>query len=178
MSFTTPSGKVLRLSLVVAMARNGLIGRGGALPWHITEDLRFFKSLTTGHTVLMGRTTFNSIGKALPRRLNLVLTSDKHGLPTAAELIACSNAAEALALAAEVMTIWGDEIFVIGGAKVYASCFEYCDRSVMTQVNGDFEGDTFFPEDILAQIRSWPSQELANFPEASTPFRVLEYRRP
>jgi dihydrofolate reductase len=126
------------VSLIVAMARNGVIGRANALPWRLPADLRRFKSLTLGKPVLMGRRTFESIGRPLTGRVNLVLTRDAHWAVDGT--LAVRTMAEALAQAHDCA-----ELVVIGGAEVYALALPLARRIYLTQVQADVPGDTFFP---------------------------------
>jgi dihydrofolate reductase len=121
------------------MARNGVIGRGNAMPWHLPADLKRFKALTLGKPILMGRKTYESIGRALPGRDNLVLTRarDWH----AAGVTVVHSVADALQRAAA-----SSELAVIGGAEVYQLTLPLARRIYLTQVLADVDGDTFFPE--------------------------------
>ena len=125
----------MRLAIIAAIARNRVIGKEGKLPWHISEDLRRFKNITIGHAVLMGRKTYESIGRPLPDRRNAVLSSSAlSGVETFATI------ADALrALSGE------DVVFVIGGASVFAALLERADELYLTLIHRDVEGDTFFP---------------------------------
>ena len=126
------------LSLVVAMADNGVIGRDGALPWHLPDDLRHFKAVTLGKPVLMGRRTFESIGRPLPGRRNIVLSG---GAPIAiAGIETQPTLAAALAACGEVA-----EVCVIGGAGLYAAALPLAHRLHLTQVHGPVTGDVYFP---------------------------------
>jgi dihydrofolate reductase len=128
-----------RLSIIVAMARNRTIGRNNSLPWHCPEDLQRFKFLTTGHCLIMGHNTFDSIGRPLPGRTTVVLSRDP-GLKIEGCLIAHSLP-EALSLCS------GDsEAFVIGGAQIYAQALEVADTLYLTEIQQDFDGDVYFPE--------------------------------
>ncbi len=123
------------LALIAAIGKNRVIGKAGRLPWHISEDLKRFKRLTTGHTVLMGRKTFESIGTPLSNRRNVVITS--HPLPNVETYPSVDAALQALA---------GEErVFVIGGAHLYAQTLDRADELYLTLVEGEYEGDTFFP---------------------------------
>lgn len=127
------------ISLVVAMDRNRLIGSGNALPWHLTADLRHFKKLTMGHPVVMGRRTWESIGKPLPGRTNIVLTRQKdYEAPGAVVVDSIESAKEQAGDQAELM--------VIGGAELYRQALAEADRIYLTEVHAEFEGDTYFPE--------------------------------
>jgi dihydrofolate reductase len=125
----------LTLALIVAIGKNRVIGVNGKLPWHISEDLKRFKRLTTGHTVLMGRKTFESIGKPLVNRRNVVVTS-KH-IPDIETYNSVDEALKALANQ--------DKVFVIGGGQIYAQLLERADELYLTFVENELEGDTFFP---------------------------------
>lgn len=127
------------VTIVAAVAANGVIGRDGALPWHLPDDLRHMKRLTTGHVLVMGRRTFDSIGRPLPQRTTVVVTRqpDWHveGVLTAASV------PEALARAAEV----DEEVFVLGGHEVFRDAIPVADRMVISQVDARPDGDTVFP---------------------------------
>ena len=123
------------LVLVVARARNGVIGRGNGLPWHLPEDLRRFKSLTLGKPVLMGRKTHEAIGRPLPGRVNIVLTRDPHW--TAPGVTTAHDLDEAFAAAGPAA-----EIMVIGGAELYRQLLPHASRIELTEVAADVDGDT------------------------------------
>ena len=128
-----------RIYLVAAVAKNGVIGAGGNLPWHLPEDLRHFKKLTLGHPVIMGRRTWESLGKPLPGRENIVI-SRRTGYEAPGASVAASLEA-AIALCA------GEPVaFVIGGAEIYAAALPLADGLVLTEIQMDYEGDTRFPE--------------------------------
>jgi dihydrofolate reductase len=136
----------LRLTIIAALADNGVIGRAGRLPWHLPDDLRRFKSLTMGRPILMGRRTFESIGRPLPGRRNLVLTRDRAALPVGVQGIA--SLAVALAECAN-----DPELCVIGGAEVYRRVLPQADRLELTRVHTTIDGDVSFPEFDAAQWR-------------------------
>ncbi|RPH29407.1 dihydrofolate reductase [bacterium] len=125
----------MKLALIVAVAHNRVIGKGGKLPWHISEDLKRFKRLTTGHAVLMGRRTFESIGRPLPNRRNVVISSTAQ--PGVETYGAVPEALEALQNE--------ERVFVIGGGQLYACLLDSADELYLTLVDKDVEGDTFFP---------------------------------
>ncbi len=130
------------LALIAAVSRNRVIGKDGTLPWHISEDLKRFKRITTGHTVLMGRRTFESLGKPLPGRRNVVVTSrDLPGVETYRSIPEALNA-----LARE------PKVFVIGGGELFTALLDRVDELYLTIVDRDVEGDTFFPpyDELLA----------------------------
>lgn len=133
----------MHVSIIVAVARNGVIGRDGDLPWRLPADLRFFKRMTTGHHLIMGRKTWASIGRPLPGRTMVVLTRDRAAaFPGAAVAHALP---EALALARAA----GDsEAFVIGGAEAFALALPLADRLYLTRVHAHVEGDVGFPAPV------------------------------
>lgn len=142
-----------RVSLVVAVARNGVIGNGNALPWRLPEDLRFFKALTMGKPILMGRKTYQSIGKPLPGRRNLVLTRDRgFSAPGVDVVFSLDEALAAVSDAAELM--------VIGGAEIYRMCLPRTQRIYLTRVHADVVGDTYFPQ---IDMRGWREVERREF---------------
>lgn len=127
------------VSLIVARARNGVIGRDNTLPWHLREDLKRFKAQTLGKPILMGRKTFESIGRPLPGRTNIVLTRDPDW--SAPGVIAVRSVEEALAQASGAR-----ELVTIGGAEVYRLVMPLARRVYLTNVQADVPGDTYFPE--------------------------------
>ncbi|MEI6350518.1 MAG: dihydrofolate reductase [Verrucomicrobiota bacterium] len=130
---------VPQLKAIAAMALNRVIGREGKIPWHISDELRWFKRATTGHSVLMGRKTYQSLGRPLPNRKNLVVTrgSDIEGVTTLHDLTGFDPAAYAAP---------GTDIFVIGGAEIYAQLLPRCDELLLTVIPQSVAGDAFFPE--------------------------------
>lgn len=133
----------MRIALVVAVARNGVIGREGGLAWKISDDLRRFREITLGKPVVMGRKTFESIGRPLPGRVNIVAT--RRTAPIAGVTVA-GSVEEALRLGAEAAAHLGtDEICVIGGAEIYAATLPLADRIYWTEVEAEVAGDVRFP---------------------------------
>ncbi|MFV0337095.1 MAG: dihydrofolate reductase [Chthoniobacterales bacterium] len=128
------------MKAIVAMTPERLIGVNGALPWHLPGDLKFFKQTTLGHRVVMGRKTYDSIGKPLPKRDNIVLTRDKNFYPNA-EVTLLHSVAELLRMDKEATD--EKECFVIGGAQIYRLLLPYCSEIYVTEVKGKFEGDTY-----------------------------------
>ena len=127
------------LSLIVAIAENGVIGREGDLPWHLSADLRRFKQITMGHHIVMGRKTYESIGRPLPGRTSVVVTRSADY--QAEGVLVARSLDEALTLAA------GDEeTFIIGGAEIYRQALPLARRIYVTRVHAEIEGDVFFPE--------------------------------
>lgn len=132
-----------RLALIVATARNGAIGRDGALPWHLPEDLQHFKRLTLGKPIVMGRLTWESIGRPLPGRTNIVISRSPDYDAPGAEVVPSLDAA--LTRAAAIAGADG-EVMVIGGAQIYRAALPRVERVYRTRVDIDVAGDAFFPE--------------------------------
>lgn len=130
----------MTVSLIVAAAENGVIGRAGGLPWKLSSDLRYFKSVTMGKPIIMGRKTFDSIGRPLPGRPNLVVSRN----PTfSAEGISVFDSLEAAISHAETLT--DDDVMVVGGAGLYAAAFPLAGRIYLTEVHATVAGDVIFP---------------------------------
>lgn len=125
------------ISLIFAMDKNRLIGKENRLPWKLPADMAYFREVTTGHTVIMGRKTFEAIGKALPGRRNIVITREKAYFAPGCEVLGSVE---------EVLKNVKDEAFVIGGAEIYKAFLPYCKRLYITLIDAEFEGDTYFPE--------------------------------
>jgi len=129
----------MRISLVVAASTNDVIGSNGELPWHLPDDLRQFKRVTTGKPVIMGRRTFESIGRPLPNRRNIVMTRNPDYVAPGCEVVSSVDAALDLAGGA-------DEVMIIGGGQVYRDFLPRADRIYLTRVQTEVKGDTHFPE--------------------------------
>lgn len=160
-----------RIALIAAVARNGIIGRNNTLPWRLSEDLKRFKRLTTGKPVIMGRKTWESIGRPLPNRTNIVVTTQTGY--TAEGCIVVHSLNEAITAAKEH---GGEEIMIIGGAALYKEALTTADRIYLTRVEADVEGDAFFPE---VDWNQWKERERETLPaddknEYPTTFLVLE----
>lgn len=141
----------MKLALIWAMSRNRTIGRNNALPWHLSEDLQYFKRVTMGKPIIMGRKTWESIGRPLPGRTNIVITKDLEF--TAAGIKVVHSLDEARSLAESIGLIDGaDEAVVIGGAQIYALALPLADRLYLTQVHAEVEGDAHFP---LFDLTQW-----------------------
>ncbi|MDA9611758.1 dihydrofolate reductase [OM182 bacterium] len=132
----------MNIALICAMARNFSIGKDNKLPWHLSEDLKNFRRITTGHCIIMGRNTWESIGRPLPNRVNIVISSRKK-LPAEGAIVV-PNLAEAIATAqSERKVSNADKVFVIGGARVYAEAMALADEFFLTRVHAEVPGDTF-----------------------------------
>lgn len=127
----------MTLTAIVAMTPDRVIGRGGTLPWHLPEDLAFFKRTTSGHPIVMGRTTYDSIGRPLPKRRNIVLTRNPQWSAPGVEVIHSPAEIDALGL--------DGRVFVIGGAEVYAAFLPRIDEILVSRLKERHPGDTFFP---------------------------------
>ncbi len=142
------------ISIIVAMAENRVIGRDGDLPWHISEDLKRFKHLTIGHTIIMGRKTHESIGRPLPKRRSIIISRQADYAADGVEVAQSLDAAVEMAASDE-------EAFVIGGSSIYAAALPLADRLYVTRVHAEVAGDVFFPDfdtDDWQQIEASPKQ--------------------
>ena len=131
----------MTVTLVAAIARNGVIGADGGIPWHLPDDQRRFKELTIGHVLVMGRVTYESIGRPLPGRTTVVVTRSAGWGAGDDGVLVAPSVAEALALAATV----DEEVFVVGGTRVYEEALPLADRLELTWVDAEPEGDAWFP---------------------------------
>lgn len=133
-----------RVALIAAMGRNRVIGRDNKLPWHLPEDLKYFRAMTWGKPIIMGRKTFDSLGRPLPGRTNIVVTNQV-GLQLPGALVVHSLE-DALSAAQNQALLDGvDEVMVIGGEKIYRQCLKRADRLYLTLVEAEPEGDAWFP---------------------------------
>jgi dihydrofolate reductase len=166
----------MEVVVIVAVAENGVIGAGGAMPWRLKSDMSRFKALTSGRPVVMGRKTFLSIGRPLPGRTNIVVTRDA-GF-RAAGAVVTHSVADAMAIATgDALRRFATEIAIIGGAEIYAQCMDRADRLEITEVHARPEGDTH-----LAAIDPAVWEEVARVrnpagPEDSVDFSYVTYRR-
>ncbi len=129
----------MRISIIAAMAKNRVIGQKNALPWHLPEDLKHFRNLTMGHHILMGRKTFESIGKPLPGRISIVISRNPDFAYPGVEVAPSIEKAVSLCRQDE-------EIFFIGGAELYLQALAYAQRIYLTEIQQDFPGDAYFPQ--------------------------------
>jgi dihydrofolate reductase len=162
----------MRVVLIAALAQNGVIGRDGALPWHLPDDLRHFKRRTLGRPVLMGRKTWDSIGRALPGRLNLVLTRREDFVSAGAETV--RDVAAALERAHRERA---EELCVIGGGEVYAATLALADELVLTHVDTILEGDARFPDYDPSSWRLADEQTHPADERHAHAFRIATYTR-
>lgn len=160
----------MMLSLVVAASSNNVIGRDGGLPWHLPDDLRQFKRLTTGKAVIMGRSTYESIGRPLPDRRNIVMTRNTDYVADGCDVVSSvSEAMDAVEGAEEVM--------IIGGGQVYRDFLPLADRIYLTRVQAEVEGDTYFPEIDEAAWRLVSSEHHAADEKHRYAFDVMVFER-
>ncbi len=156
-------------SIIVAIAKNNAIGKDNQLLWHISEDLKYFKRITSGHTVIMGRKTFESIGRPLPNRTNIIISRN---FPETVGMTVVSSIEEALQ-----RTAGEEEVFIIGGGSIYREAMPKADRLYITHVDTVCEADTFFPDIDLSQWKEVSREDHCkgeNFPH---PFSFVVYER-
>jgi len=157
------------VTVVAAMARNGAIGLGGRMPWHLPAELAQFKKTTWGKTIIMGRKTFASIGRALPGRQNIVVSRNQY--------FSATGCSVAVSLAAAIDLAIGDEVMVIGGGELYREALPLAHRLIITEVDCEPEADTWFPD---WDIDQWREVRRESFPaDEKNPhsFSIVEYHR-
>ena len=132
------------LSLIVAIAKNNVIGKENKLVWHMPADMRFFKNTTMGHTLIMGRKTFESFGKPLPGRKSIVITRQNDWQYEG--VVVVHSLEDAIKVAPK-----DEEVFIIGGAEIYRQAMPLCNKMYLTIIHHDFEGDTLFPDIDFSQ---------------------------
>jgi len=160
------------LSLIVATDRNNGIGINNALPWRLPEDLAFFKRITSGHTIIMGRKTFESIGRPLPNRRNIVVTRNPAWVHSGVE--SANSLDQAIATAGDG-GVDGD-VFIIGGAQIYVDAIMRADRLIVTEIDAEFACDAFFPSIDPAQWQA-ESRETHHSVSNSWDYSFVMYRR-
>ncbi len=133
----------MKISMIAAMAHQRVIGKDNKMPWHLPADLAFFKKTTIGSPILMGRKTYDSIGRPLPKRLNIVISRNPNLKIAGCEVV--HSLAQALKLANE-KSVNSKELFITGGSHLYASFLPQADRLYLTLIDAQLEGDTFFPD--------------------------------
>jgi dihydrofolate reductase len=158
----------MEIIIIAAMASNRIIGKDGKMPWHIPEELRFFKKTTIGHPMIMGRKTFESFPAPLPGRRHIVLSHNKDYTPRGGEY--ASSITDALHLCGQA-----EKVFLIGGAEIFKQGLSVATSIYLTLLEREVEGDVSFPEfsedDFIEESRQ-------HHPDGSEPFTVLRYRRP
>ncbi len=167
----------MRKALIVAMSRNRVIGRNNKLPWYLPEDLKYFKRATMGKPIIMGRKTWESIGRALPGRLNIVVSSKELDLPPGVVKLATLD--EAYRMAEAQATVDGvDEVMVIGGGEIFETVLPEANRLYLTQVHADIEGDAFFPDVDLDQWRELGREDFSASENNPYDYSFVVYERP
>lgn len=160
----------MNLSLIAAMSTNRVIGFQGRLPWHLPLDLKYFRDTTWGHSVIMGRLTWDSVGRPLRGRRNIVITRNPAFSAPGADV--AGSFEEALGL-----TCGESEVFVVGGAQIYSLALPCSNRIYLTLIHAQFEGDTWFPEfEGPDWVLSWREDHPAD-PKHAVPFSFLRYER-
>ena len=144
------------VAIIAGMTSKRVIGKGNDLPWHIGEDLKNFKEVTAGQTVIMGKSTLDSIGRPLPNRNNIVLSKDAVDIEGAD---VCTSIPEAL----EKAKSYGKKVFIIGGASVYTQTIDLVDTMHLSYIKKDYEGDVFFPEFNEAEWKCVKEKEFKDF---------------
>lgn len=158
------------ISIIAAVARNGVIGSGNQMPWHIGEDLKRFKAITSGHPVVMGRKTFESLGRPLPNRRNVVISRNPAYDAPGAEVV--FSLGEALAMFSPE-----EEVFIIGGGEIYRQALPLSDRIYLTHVEAEVEGDTRFPEFDPGEWKVTFSHRYQRGEKFPHPFEFRDYER-
>lgn len=172
----TMSNEQTAISIVVAASENNVIGRDNDMPWRLSTDLKRFKSITLGKPIIMGRKTWQSIGRPLPGRPNIVLTQDKSFTAEGASVV--FSLEEAIAKARLMADDLGvAEICIIGGGKIYEQALPYANKLHLTRVLANVDGDTFFPQIDSSEWRLISSEDVAAGEKDSHPTRYMLYER-
>jgi dihydrofolate reductase len=163
----------MRLSIIAALSTNGVIGRDNGLPWHLSTDLKRLKALTMGHHFLMGRKTYESVGRPLPGRTIVAITRQQGYTPPG--IIVVHSLEDAIRVAADAND---DEAFIGGGAEIFEQALHRADRMYLTRVHAEVEGDTWFPE--FDDVSEWHLTDAEHFDadeKNDYPFSFLTYER-
>lgn len=160
----------MTISMIAAMSLNGVIGRSGGLPWRLSSDLKRFKQRTMGHHLLVGRKTFEAIGRPLPGRTTIVISRAKPGVPSG--VLTAQSFEEALELARR-----DNEVFVAGGGQIYALALERTSRMYLTLVHAEVEGDTYFPKYDESRWKLVEREDHAADEANEYPFSFLTFDR-
>jgi dihydrofolate reductase len=167
---------MVKLSIIVAAARNGVIGKNNQLPWHLPQDLKYFRAMTTGKPVIMGRKTFESIGKPLPNRTNIVITRNTNwvhdGVLVVNDLIEAVEKAKKMLMQQDNSEL---EAMIIGGAEIYKTALTIVDRVYLTYIDRDVDGDAWFP--VLSSTEWYLSKVQKGEEFASEPYEFRVYDR-
>ncbi|MBO4530319.1 MAG: dihydrofolate reductase [Paludibacteraceae bacterium] len=161
----------MNISIIVAVSENGVIGKDNRLLWHLSGDLKRFKALTTGHTIVMGRNTFLSIGKALPNRRNVVLS---HSMKTGdVENVEVFDSVETFVQSIQQ----DDEVFVIGGGQIYRQFLPLASKVYLTRVHVTMDGDTTFPELSLSEWQEIAMEKMSSDEKNDYDYDFIDYYR-
>ncbi|RZA24786.1 MAG: dihydrofolate reductase [Proteobacteria bacterium] len=159
------------ISHVVACTENGVIGRDGGMPWHLPDELKRFKAITMGKVLIMGRKTYESIGRPLPGRYSIVVSRSLEMLPRI--VTPAKSLSEALNHAQEIASNWQNEICIVGGGEIYKQTLDVIDRIYLTRIQTTLEGDTFYPLDILSKFVCAETEKVAS----SIPYEATIWNR-
>ncbi len=161
-----------RISHVVACSENGVIGRDGGMPWHLPEELKRFKAITMGKVLIMGRKTYESIGRPLPGRYTIVVSRNSEAMPRIVTLSSCLE--NAIEHAKEIAPQWQNEICIVGGGEIYKQTSDLVDRIYLTRIEKRIEGDTFYPLAVLEKFHVTESERVER---EEIPYEALIYDR-
>lgn len=159
------------ISVIVAIAQNGVIGCDNRLLWHISEDLRRFKAITSGHPVIMGRKTYESLGRPLPNRTNVIVTRKEDYKANGCVVV------NSLKSACYDLFTPEEEVFVIGGGEIYTQAMEFADRFYLTVVHKDYQGDTVFPAWDKEQWQEISREYHDRGEKFESPYEFIDYER-
>lgn len=175
-SVKTIASRPIDIVLVVAVAENGVIGRDNTMPWRIKSDLQYFRSVTTGRPVVMGRKTFQSIGRALPQRTNIVISRDPSF--TAPGVVTATDLGQALEVArGDALRRNADSIAVIGGTEIFRQTLPFANRLLVTEVHAKPDGDTYLPEIDPKLWRETDRRRQSQGPDDDYGFSFVTYER-
>ncbi|MFI3314702.1 MAG: dihydrofolate reductase [Rikenellaceae bacterium] len=160
------------ISIIVATAHNSVIGKDNNLIWHISEDLRYFKATTSGHTVIMGRKSYESIGRPLPNRRNIIITRNSDFSAPGCEVV--NSIEHAIELSNDGNS---EEVFIIGGGEIYRQSIDKADKLYITHVDNNYEGDTYFPGIKMSEWKKVSSEKHIRGEKFEYPFEFAIYER-
>jgi dihydrofolate reductase len=161
----------MNISLIVAMAENRVIGNNGQMPWHLSADLKKFRAITTGFPIIMGRKTFESIGRPLPNRTNLIISNDSDY--QAAGCLVFNDIDRALAHADQL----ADQVFIIGGSTLYEALLPVANTLYLTQIHQNFAGDTWFPEFSRDEWIEVTREDIINDPSVNFNYSFVQFKK-
>ncbi|MFN3801210.1 dihydrofolate reductase [Belliella pelovolcani] len=163
----------MKISLIVAKAKNNVIGKDNQLIWRLSSDLKLFKKHTTGHHIIMGRKTYESMGKPLPNRTSIVISRNKDfKIPEGHHLVNSLEEAIQLGISRNL-----DQVFIIGGAQIYKDAIQFCDEMLITEVDAEPDGDVFFPEFDSKAWKIVQSEQFSKDEKNEYDFKFVIYKR-